>query len=141
MQELQNLVNQFKSSFNFYILKNNYGFSSDAKDFLARWLLIKKINENTDELSDLKRKIERLEHEINPTKDEMKFEKENIKQITDNFLSNFGLNGMTLEDCKKWLEAIVPNEEQLTDLFMQKELKEKLRIVEQKISEMQIDKH
>lgn len=36
MQELQNLVNQFESSFNFYILKNNYGFSSDAKNFLAR---------------------------------------------------------------------------------------------------------
>lgn len=70
----------------------------------------------------------------------MKFEKENIQQITDNFLSNFGLNGMTLEDCKKRLEAIVPNGEQLTDLFMQKELEEKLRIVEQKISEMQIDK-
>lgn len=112
----------------------------DKKGFFGKMIANKKINENTDELSDLKRKIERLEHEINLIKDEMKFEKENIKQITDNFLSNFGLNGMTLEDYKKRLEAIVPNAEQLTDLFMQKELEEKLRIVEQKISEMQIDK-
>lgn len=112
----------------------------DKKGFFGKMIANKKINENADELSDLKRKIERLEHEISLTEDEMKFEKENVKQITDNFLSNFGLNGMTLEDYKKRLEAIVPNAEQLTDLFMQKELEEKLRIVEQKISEMQIDK-
>lgn len=112
----------------------------DKKGFFGKMIANKKINENADELSDLKRKIERLEHEISLTEDEMKFEKENIKQITDNFLSNFGLNGMTLEDYKKRLEAIVPNAEKLTDLFMQKELEEKLRIVERKISEMKIDK-
>ena len=41
MQELQNLVNQFESSFNFYTLKNNYGFSSSAKEFLDKYLEIK----------------------------------------------------------------------------------------------------
>lgn len=112
----------------------------DKKGFFGKMIANKKINENADELSDLKRKIERLEHEISLTEDEMKFEKENIKQITDNFLSSFGLNGMTLEDYKKRLEVIVPNAEKLTDLFMKKELEEKLKIVEQKISEMQMDK-
>ena len=43
-------------------------------------------------------------------------------------------------DYKKRLEAIVPNAEKLTDPFMQKELEEKLKMVEQKIAEMQIDK-
>ena len=33
MQELQNLVNQFESSVNFYILRNNYGSSSTSNDF------------------------------------------------------------------------------------------------------------
>ena len=84
--------------------------------------------------------IERLEHEVSATKDSMEYEEKYIKQITDNFLSSFGLNGMSLEDYKKRLEAIVPNAEKLTDPFMQKELEEKLKMVEQKIAEMQIDK-
>lgn len=112
----------------------------DKKGFFGKMIANKKINENKDELSNLKRQIEKLENKISWTKNEMKFEKENIKQITDNFLSNFGLNGMTLEDYKKRLEAIAPNAEKSTDPFLQKELEEKLRAVEQNIAEMQIDK-
>lgn len=112
----------------------------DKKGFFGKMIANKKINENKDELSNLKRQIEKLESKISWTKNEMKFEKENIKQITDNFLSNFGLNGMTLEDYKKRLEAIAPNAEKSTDPFLQKELEEKLRAVEQNIAEMQIDK-
>lgn len=112
----------------------------DKKGFLGKMIANKKINENADELFDLKKQIESLEHKISLTEDKMKFEKENIKQITDNFLSNFGLNGMTIEDYKKRLKALAPNEEKLTDPFLQKELEEKLEIVEQKISEMQMDK-
>lgn len=112
----------------------------DKKGFFGKMIANKKINENNDELSNLKRQIEKLENEISWTKNEMKFEKENIKQITDNFLSNFGLNGMTLEDYKNRLEAIAPNAEKSTDPFLQKELEEKLRAVEQNIAEMQIDK-
>ena len=41
MQELQNLVNQFESSFNFYILRNNYGSSSASNEFIDRYLAIK----------------------------------------------------------------------------------------------------
>ena len=41
MQELQNLVNQFESSFNFYILRNNYGSSSASSEFIDRYLAIK----------------------------------------------------------------------------------------------------
>ncbi len=41
MQELQNLVNQFESSFNFYILRNNYGSNSVSNDFIDRYLAIK----------------------------------------------------------------------------------------------------
>lgn len=112
----------------------------DKKGFFGKMIANKKINGNADELFELKKQIESLEHKISLTEDEMKFEKENIKQITDNFLSNFGLNGMTIEDYKKRLKAIAPNAEKLTDPFLQKELEEKLEIVEQKISEMQMDK-
>ena len=112
----------------------------DKKGFFGKMFANKRINENTTNLSDLKRQIERLEHEVSTTKDSMEYEEKYIKQITDNFLSSFGLNGMSLEDYKKRLEAIIPNAEKLTDLFMQKELEEKLKMVEQKISEMQIDK-
>ena len=112
----------------------------DKKGFFGKMFANKRINENTTNLSDLKRQIERLEHEISTTKDSMEYEEKYIKQITDNFLSSFGLNGMSLEDYKKRLATIVPNAEKLTDPFMQKELEEKLKIVEQKISEMQIDK-
>ena len=41
MYELQNLVNQFESSFNFYILRNNYSFNSISNDFINRYLAIK----------------------------------------------------------------------------------------------------
>lgn len=112
----------------------------DKKGFFGKMFANKRINENTTNLSDLKRQIERLEHEVSTTKDSMEYEEKYIKQITDNFLSSFGLNGMSLEDYKKRLATIVPNAEKLTDPFIQKELEEKLKIVEQKISEMQIDK-
>ena len=112
----------------------------DKKSFFGKMFANKRINENTTNLSDLKRQIERLEHEVSTTKDSMEYEEKYIKQITDNFLSSFGLNGMSLEDYKKRLATIVPNAEKLTDPFMQKELEAKLKIVEQKISEMQIDK-
>lgn len=112
----------------------------DKKGFFGKMFANKRINENTNNISDLKMQIERLEHEVSATKDSMEYEEKYIKQITDNFLSSFGLNGMSLEDYKKRLEAIVPNAEKLTDPFMQKELEEKLKMVEQKIAEMQIDK-
>jgi len=112
----------------------------DKKGFFGKMFSDKKIRDNTNNIADLKTKIERLEHEVNLTKRSIQSEEEFIKQITDNFLSSFGLNGMNLEDYKKRLEAIVPNAEKLTDGFLQKELEDKLKLIEQKLSEMQIDK-
>lgn len=40
-KELEKIVKDFQSSFNFYILKNNYEFSDSAKEFLDKYLSIK----------------------------------------------------------------------------------------------------
>ena len=112
----------------------------DKKGFFGKMFANKRINENTANLSDLKRQIEQLEHGVSITKNSIEYEEKYIKQITDHFLSSFCLKDMSLEDYKKRLEAIMPNAEKLTDFFMQRELEEKLKIVEQKISEMHIDK-
>ena len=40
-KELEKIIKDFQSSFNFYILKNNYEFSDSAKEFLDKYLSIK----------------------------------------------------------------------------------------------------
>lgn len=112
----------------------------DKKGFFGKMFAGKRINENTTNLSDLKEQIKILERKVSTTKENIEYEEKYIKQITDSFLSSFGLSGMSLEDYKKRLATIITNAEKLTDPFAQKELEEKLKKVEQKISEMQIDK-
>ena len=92
----------------------------------------KKINENTSNLSDLNMQIEKIELEVSMEKDVIEYTKKQIEQLTNDFLSRYGLKDMTLEDYKKRLELIKPNIEKLTDPFIQKELEEKLKMVEQK---------
>ncbi len=113
----------------------------DKKSFLGKIFANKKINENTSNLSDNKNRIEKLEYEVRSTEYTMKSEKEHSKFITDNFLLNYGLDGMTLEDYKKRLETLLPDAQKLSDSSVQYELEKKLEAVDQKISEMQIDKH
>ena len=104
----------------------------DKKRFFRKMLANKKINENTSNLSDLNMQIEKIELEVSMEKDVVEYTKKQIEQLTNDFLLRYGLKDMTLEDYKKRLELITPNIEKLTDPFIQKELEEKLKMVEQK---------
>lgn len=104
----------------------------DKKGFFRKMISNKKINENTSNLSDLNMQIEKIELEVSMEKDVVEYTKKQIEQLTNDFLSRYGLKDMTLEDYKKRLELITPNIEKLTDPFIQKELEEKLKMVEQK---------
>ena len=104
----------------------------DKKGFFRKMISNKKINENTSNLSDLNMQIEKIELEVSMEKDVIEYTKKQIEQLTNDFLSRYGLKDMTLEDYKKRLELIKPNIEKLTDPFIQKELEEKLKMVEQK---------
>lgn len=104
----------------------------DKKGFFRKMLANKKINENTSNLSDLNMQIEKIELEVSMEKDVIEYTKKQIEQLTNDFLLRYGLKDMTLEDYKKRLELITPNIEKLTDPFIQKELEEKLKMVEQK---------
>lgn len=104
----------------------------DKKRFFGKMISNKKINENTSNLSDLNMQIEKIELEVSMEKDVVEYTKKQIEQLTNDFLSRYGLKDMTLEDYKKRLELITPNIEKLTDPFIQKELEEKLKMVEQK---------
>lgn len=104
----------------------------DKKGFFRKMISNKKINENTSNLSDLNMQIEKIELEVSMEKDVIEYTKKQIEQLTNDFLSRYGLKDMTLEDYKKRLELITPNIEKLTDPFIQKELEEKLKMVEQK---------
>ena len=104
----------------------------DKKGFFGKMISNKKINENAINLSDLNVQIEKIELEVSMEKDVIEYTKKQIEQLTNDFLSRYGLKDMTLEDYKKRLELITPNIEKLTDPFIQKELEEKLKMVEQK---------
>ena len=65
-------------------------------------------------------------------KDVIEYTKKQIEQLTNDFLSRYGLKDMTLEDYKKRLELITPNIEKMTDFSLQKELEKKLKTLEQK---------
>lgn len=63
--ELEKIKNEFENSFNFYVLKNNYGFSGVAKEFLDEYKSIKnnmwyddvnkykKLKEHLDKINDV----------------------------------------------------------------------------------------
>lgn len=112
----------------------------DKKGFFKKMISNNVINENSTNLNEIRNQIADLEYQIDTVQQLKKSEEEYLKLIINNFLSNFALEGMSLEDYKKKLETILPNAYNLTDLSKQKELEEKLKLIEQKINEIQIDK-
>lgn len=65
-KELEKIVKDFQSSFNFYILKNNYEFSDSAKEFLDKYLSIKNHPYKDDKIKCLELK-ELLESKMEAT--------------------------------------------------------------------------
>ena len=104
----------------------------DKKGFFDKMISNKKINENAINLSDLNVQIEKIELEVSMEKDVIEYTKKQIEQLTNDFLSRYGLKDMTLEDYKKRLELITPNIEKMTDFSLQKKLEKKLKTLEQK---------
>jgi len=109
------------------------------KGFFNKLTSSSKIQELESKMKDIDREIEKLEHTIELSKDDIKFEETFINGQIENFLNNFGSNGMTLEDYKTRLKKIQPNGYELTDLSKQKEMEERLKQIEKKINDMTIN--
>lgn len=109
------------------------------KGFISKITSTSKIQELEFKIKDINNEIEKLERTIELSKDEIKYEESFINGQIENFLSNFGVDGMTLEDYKTKLRTIEPNGYELTDLSKQKDMETRLAEIEKRISEMKIN--
>ena len=82
--QLQQLRQQFEKTFNFYILRNNYGYSDSAKDFLDAY---KNIIGNT--LYDDKYKSEKLQELLKSSMNATLSTMPDIKKINSLWLPDF----------------------------------------------------
>lgn len=109
------------------------------KGFIRKITSSRKIQELEFKIKDINIEIEKLERTIELSKDEIKYEESFINGQVENFLSNFGINGMSLEEYKTKLRTIEPNGYELTDLLKQKDMESRLVEIEKLISEMKIN--
>lgn len=109
------------------------------KGFISKITSYSKIQELEFKIKDINNEIEKLERTIELSKDEIKYEESFINGQVANFLSNFGIDGMTLDDYKSKLRTIEPNGYELTDLSKQKDMEARLAEIEKRISEMKIN--